>query len=174
MSITYPKSKVLGAPDVKAFPKTQYDKIVEIIDVVNDLSDGSVTTSAITPSTGTLAVTGSETVSGNLAVTGSTSLTGLFYLTGTPQTLTGAGAVNLTTKTTLLVTNAANALTLAAGADGQVKIITMKTDGGDGTLTVTGARGFSTITFTAVGQTATLLYKDGAWLILAVFGATVA
>ena len=42
---------------------------------------------------------------------------GPVVLGGTPQTLTGAGAVNLTTFSTLLVTTGANALTLAAGAE---------------------------------------------------------
>ena len=54
----------------------------------------------------------------------------------TPQTLTGAGEINATTSITLLVTNAANALTIADGlVEGQIKYIVMKTDGGVGTLT---------------------------------------
>src|SRR5690349_14355821 len=57
------------------------------------------------------------------------------------QTLTGAGAVNTTQRSTLLVTTGANALTLGLGTEGQTKFIRMKTDGGDGTLTVTGGQG---------------------------------
>lgn len=34
-TIKYPINKALGASDVKAFPKTQYDKVKEIIDNVN-------------------------------------------------------------------------------------------------------------------------------------------
>lgn len=202
MSIKYPENYALGQSKVRAFPKKQYEKIKEIIDAVNDLSDRNLDVDTITPPSGTLTTDGNFDVTGtstfedavtmesNMDVQGSMTVKdltvdsaktlfcdGLLKLSGTPQTLTGAGAVNTTTKVTLLVTTGANALTLAAPgapADGFVKIITMKTDGGDGTLTPTGARGFSTITFTAVGQTATLIYKDSAWLILSVYGATVA
>ena len=46
----------------------------------------------------------------------------------TQQTLTGAGAINSSTSTTLLVTTGADALTIADGAvNGQVKFIVMKT-----------------------------------------------
>lgn len=63
---------------------------------------------------------------------------------------------------------------MAAGTAGQIKIITMKTDGGDGTLTPTGLRGGTTITFSAVGQTATLIYLDSAWIVLSLVGAVLA
>lgn len=159
-------------------PKVYYSKIKEMIDAINDLNDGDVDMTDLTLS-GDLSVGGETSLSGTLEVTGTTTVTaldinGLIRIKGTPQTLTGAGAVNLTTSTTLLVTTGANALTLAAGADGQIKIITMKTDGGDGTLTPTGLRGGTTITFSAVGQSATLLYKDSAWLPIALVGAVLA
>jgi hypothetical protein len=100
--------------------------------------------------------------------------TGTFRNAGTPQTLTGAGAVNLTTYATLLVTTGANALTLAAGAEGQHKFIRMKTDGGDGTLTVTNLQGGTTITFNDAGDFVHLFYVDAKWHILTNSGATVA
>lgn len=159
MAIEYPINPSLGA-NVNAFPKRQYEKVKEIIDAINALNT-SITTEDMT-------------VSDDLSVAGDTTIAGLLYLTGTPQTLTGAGAVNLTTKVTLLVTTGANALTLAAGTTGQIKIITMKTDGGDGTLTPTGLRGGTTITFNDVGDTVTLMYVDSAWIILSNFGCTVA
>lgn len=110
----------------------------------------------------------------SLVALASPTLTGVVTLGGS-DTLTGAGAVSVTAAHTELVTTGANALTLANGGDGQVKVISMKTNGGDGTLTPTTKTGFSTITFTAVGQTATLIYKTGSgWIILAVNGATVA
>lgn len=40
--ISYPKNLTLGAPNVQAFPKKQYEKIVEIIDVCNGIQDGSL------------------------------------------------------------------------------------------------------------------------------------
>lgn len=92
---------------------------------------------------------------------------------GTPQTLTGAGAVNVTTDTTLLVTTGANALTLADGAPGQIKKILMKTDGGDGTLTPTNKAGFSTIVFNDVGDAVTLQFQDGKWWIIGSYGVTI-
>lgn len=94
-------------------------------------------------------------------------------LSETPQTLTGTGAVNLTTSVTLLITTGADALTLAAGTSGQQKIITMKTDGGDGTLTPTGLRGATTITFNDVGDSVTLYAIDSAWIVLSSFGCTI-
>ena len=101
-------------------------------------------------------------------------IAGVTRHTGTPQTLTGAGAVNLTTDTTLLVTTGANALTLADGAEGQKKKVIMITDAGDGTLTPTNARGFTTITFTAVGQTVTLEFLSVKWNVMGYFGVTIA
>jgi len=93
---------------------------------------------------------------------------------GTPQTLTGAGAVNLTTYSTLLVTTGANALTLAAGSEGQFKFIRMKTDGGDGTLTVTNLEGGTTVTFNDAGDFVYMLYQDGKWHILTNSGCAIA
>jgi hypothetical protein len=107
-------------------------------------------------------------------VLSSVDANGLWRDSGTAQTLTGAGAVNLTTYTTLVVTTGANALTLAAGNEGQQKFIRLKTDGGDGTLTVTNGQGFTTITFNDAGDFVFLFYRDGAWHILTNSGCTVA
>lgn len=81
----------------------------------------------------------------------------------TPQTLTGAGAVDITSSITHIVTNAANALTLADGSEGQEKFIVMKTDVGAGTLTPTSLGNGSTITFDDVGDSAHLLFTNGSW-----------
>lgn len=93
---------------------------------------------------------------------------------GTPQTLTGAGAVSLTTYATLLVTTGANALTLAAGVNGQRKLIKMKTDGGDGTLTPNSLQGGTTITFNDAGDFVELVYLDGKWNVLSNSGCVIA
>lgn len=42
-TIKLPINKVLGSPDVKAFPKTQFDKIKEIIDALNAIISGTGT-----------------------------------------------------------------------------------------------------------------------------------
>lgn len=93
------------------------------------------------------------------------------------ETLTGAGAVNPDKLVTMLVTNGANALTLANGeVQGQIKIITMKTDGGDGTLTPTSlvAGASTTITFNDVGDSVVLMWNGAAWNILSNQGCTLA
>jgi hypothetical protein len=99
---------------------------------------------------------------------------GNVVLGATPQTLTGAGAVGISVPITLVATTGANALTLADGAEGQLKYITMTVDGGDGTLTPSNLRGASTITFNDVGDSVSLLFVSGAWSIVGNNGATIA
>jgi hypothetical protein len=91
------------------------------------------------------------------------------------QSLSGAGAVNLTDMlTSLTTTGAAQALTLADGTVGQIKIITHTVDGGSAVLTPTTKIGFTTITFTAVGDTGTLIYTSAGWAIIGSRGITIA
>ena len=82
---------------------------------------------------------------------------------GTPQTLSGAGAVNLTTGVTHVATDSADALTLADGTSGQRKYIVMTVDNGAGTLTPDSLGNGSTITFDDVGDSADLLFTNSAW-----------
>lgn len=123
--------------------------------------------------TGGITATTTIAASGVVSGVGSTS-TGINKHAGTPQTLTGAGAVNLTTHTTLIVSTGADAGTLAAGAEGQYKFVKMKTDGGDHTLTVTNLQGGTTITFNDAGDFVFLFYVDSKWNILTNSGCTVA
>jgi hypothetical protein len=111
-----------------------------------------------------------------VGLSGSTTLTTLLGgLVSSQQSLSGAGAVNLTTLTTNLTTTGANALTLANGTSGQIKIIRMVVDNGDGTLTPTTKTGFSTITFNDVGDTVILQYVTTlGWMIVSNNGTTVA
>lgn len=94
---------------------------------------------------------------------------------GTPQALSGAGAINVTTLSTdFTSTGAANALTLADGsATGQLKIITHIVKGalGTGVLTPTTANGFTTITFTNAGEATILKWSTGGWICLSLNGA---
>jgi hypothetical protein len=91
------------------------------------------------------------------------------------QSLSGAGAVNITDAfTSLTTTGAAQALTLANGSVGEVKVITHTVDGGSAVLTPTTKIGFSTITFTAVGDTAMLIYTSAGWAIIGSKGVTIA
>ena len=91
------------------------------------------------------------------------------------QSLSGAGAVNVTSAfTALTTTGAAQALTLANGSAGELKIITHVVDGGSAVLTPTTKIGFTTITFTGVGESATLIYTAAGWAIVALNGAVAA
>ena len=91
------------------------------------------------------------------------------------QSLSGAGAVNLTsTLTSLTTTGAAQALTLADGTVGQVKIIVHAVDGGSAVLTPTTMIGGTTVTFTNVGDSATLVYTAAGWAVVGISGAVVA
>lgn len=91
------------------------------------------------------------------------------------QALSGAGAVNVTDMlTSLTSTGSAQALTLANGTLGQIKIISHVVDGGSSVLTPTTKIGFSTITFTNVGDSAMLIYTAAGWDIVALNGAVAA
>ena len=91
------------------------------------------------------------------------------------QSLSGAGAVNVTSAfTALTTTGATQALTLANGTAGEIKIITHVVDGGSAVLTPTTKIGFTTITFTGVGESAMLIYTAAGWAIFALNGAVAA
>jgi len=91
------------------------------------------------------------------------------------QSLSGAGAVDITnTFTSLTTTGASQALTLANGAVGELKVIVHTVDGGSAVLTPTTPLGFATVTFTAVSDSVTLIYTSLGWAILASRGVTIA
>ena len=81
----------------------------------------------------------------------------------TVQTLSGAGAVNTTSKVTHIATTGTDALSLADGSDGQFKYLVMTADNGAGTLTPSNLGNGTTITFDDVGDTAMLLFTNSAW-----------
>lgn len=99
----------------------------------------------------------------DLTINAELKLNGVLSYTQTPQTLTGAGAVDIVSSITHLVTTGADALTLVDGAEGQVKFIVMKTDGGNGTLTPTNYANGATLVFDDVGDSVMLLFTNGAW-----------
>lgn len=91
------------------------------------------------------------------------------------QSLSGAGAVDITNAyTNLTTTGAAQALTLADGTLGEMKVIAHAVDGGSAVLTPTTKIGFSTITFTAVGDSVMLVYTSAGWAIVGSRGVTIA
>lgn len=91
------------------------------------------------------------------------------------QSLSGAGAVDVTNAfTSLTTTGAAQALTLANGVVGELKIIVHTVDGGSAVLTPATAIGFTTVTFTNVGESVSLIYTSAGWAIVGSRGVTIA
>jgi hypothetical protein len=94
------------------------------------------------------------------------------------QSLSGPGAVNITSLVTAFTSTATgNALTLADGAQGQLKTIIYVAEaaGGDtGVLTPTNLGSATTITFNAVGDSVTLQFAGTDWWVVGFRGAVVA
>jgi hypothetical protein len=124
----------------------------------------NITDGTANNSSGKIACAG-VTNSGATTLGGTLTTNGAFI--STPQALSGAGAVSLTTLITELTATApAHAVTLANGTSGQVKIVKMVATSGGGTcvITPTTAAGYTTITISAVGQQVILVYSTtGGW-----------
>jgi hypothetical protein len=135
---------------------------------------------AVTDETGTGALvfaTSPTLVTPTLGVATATSVaTGPVF--GTVQSLSGPGAVNITTLTTAFTsTGTGDALTLADGAAGQIKTIVYVAEaaGGDtGVLTPANLGSATTITFNAVGDSVTLQFIGADWWVIGFRGAVVA
>jgi len=121
--------------------------------------------------------------SGNLGI-GTTSPATLLDVRG-PLTVNSNGgdvadgaAVPLTSHASLFVTGGSETSTLAAGSAGQIKVLAMKTDGGDMITTVTPAgwkgSGPGTVTFDTIGDCCVLQYIDSKWFCIANNGAAFA
>ena len=89
------------------------------------------------------------------------------------QSLTGAGAANVTSAVTAFTTNTDNsgnnAVSLAKGIAGQLKILYTKVETTSGQTTVvtpTTLAGYTTITFDAVGDCALLYYSAIGWVMI--------
>jgi hypothetical protein len=97
---------------------------------------------------------------------------------GAVQALSGPGAVNITSLATAFTSTATgNALTLADGAQGQIKtvIYVAEAAGGDtGVLTPTNLGSATTITFNAIGDSVTLQFAGTDWWVVGLRGAAVA
>ena len=97
---------------------------------------------------------------------------------GAVQSLSGPGAINITSLATAFTSTATgNALTLADGAQGQLKTIIYVAEaaGGDtGVLTPTNLGSATTITFNAVGDSVTLQFAGTDWWVVGFRGAAVA
>lgn len=88
---------------------------------------------------------------------------------------TNAAAISLKSLVTNIVTAGAETRTLAAGVPGQLKVVRLRTDGGDCVITVTSNPAASdSITLNDALDFVVLLYCDSAWIPLVNSGATIA
>ena len=105
------------------------------------------------------------------------SFTNPIKLTGS-EDLADAGAASLTKTASYFTTGGAETATLAAGVEGQVKVFAFVADGGDMVITVTNAgwksSGTGTITFSDIGEAATLMYINSKWYCIGNNGAAFA
>ena len=83
------------------------------------------------------------------------------------QNITGPGAINLTDTVTFITTTGAEEYTLADGVEGQLKIIVMKGDGGNATITPDNLVGYTAIRFNDVEDSVQFLYGSTGWNIIA-------
>ena len=97
--------------------------------------------------------------------------TGAIYLS--VQNITGPGTVNVTDTVTLLTTTGTDAYDLPDGTEGQLKIISMKVNGGNGTVTPDNFVNGTSILFNNVEDTITMIYQSTGWVIIARQNATV-
>lgn len=77
--------------------------------------------------------------------------------------------------TEINATNQSGTITLANGSDGQIKIFLNTSSAGsnDATITPTNLRGHTSVVLSAQGKASVLMFKGGAWFILANTGTTV-
>ena len=91
-------------------------------------------------------------------------------LAATPAVV-ASGVIDVTTPVTFLSTTGTVAYSLAAGTAGQIKMLVCTAVSGTPVGVVTPVAsandGYNTITFNAKGQTATLIYVNSCWMIMA-------
>ena len=83
------------------------------------------------------------------------------------ENITGGGAISITTGVTFITTTGTEEYTLADGIEGQIKIIVMKGDGGNATITPDNLVGYTAIRFNDVEDSVQFLYGSTGWNIIA-------
>lgn len=143
------------------------NNLIEYFNGTDWVSTGiTIKTNTIQESTSGSGVTVDGVLLKDGGVTANSMYAGFFPSTAA-QSLSGAGAVNVTSYLTKFTsTGAAQALTIASGTQiGQRKKISHVVDGGSGVLTGVFVGG-TTITFTTVGEFADLIWTGSAWAVL--------
>ena len=110
---------------------------------------------------------------GGFDVTGITTLAGKLLLSGT-EDLADSGAAALDKTVSYFTTGGTETATLAAGAEGQLKVFYMVGHGGNMTITVTnsGWGDANEAIFKAVGDCAVLMYFNSKWNAISTMGTT--
>ncbi len=112
-------------------------------------------------------------------VNGNINIQGFIRVNGTPQAVTGNGALTAITLTNEISKYSVNAggtstTTLPDGVEGQTKIVYLALATGQLQITPANLLGFTTITLTALGGSVSLLFTSGKWVVLGSKSATIA
>ena len=156
-----------------------------IVSYGEDATQDNTLTILLSDANRQLTVSGTSVINQDVSTTGTpafAAVTPTKLIHGTEAlTPTGATGVASVAITTTIITSetggvAADAVSLAAGTIGQIKTFIFKTetDAGD-TIVITPAApvGFATITFDAVGDTATLQSDGTSWHLISHYNATI-
>jgi hypothetical protein len=167
---------VIKGNGTSAFTASNVDLTSEVTGTLPVANGGTGATAAT--GTGDVVLANTPTlITPNIGVATATSLaTGPVF--GTIQSLSGPGAVDITSLTTAFTSSGTgDALTLADGAAGQIKTIVYVAQiaGADtGILTPANLGSGTTITFNDVGDSVQLQYIGTNWWVISAFGAVVA
>jgi hypothetical protein len=187
-NLVFATSPTLVTPTLGAATATSINKIVftspltnatlTIADTKTFTVNNSITLAGTDATTMTFPSTSATLARTDAAQTFTGDQTFANGIIGSIQSLSGPGAVNITQVSTAFTsTGTGDALTLVNGVVGEFKTIVYvaETAGADtGVLTPTTRIGYSTITFTNVGDSVTLQYFTQGWAVIGVRGATVA
>ena len=88
------------------------------------------------------------------------------------ENVTGGGALSTSTVVSFISTTGVESYTLADGVEGQQKIIIMKADGGNATVTPDNLVGYTSVRLTGTNNNFHLLYGSTGWNIIALQQAT--
>ena len=83
------------------------------------------------------------------------------------ENVTGGGSLSTSTVVSFISTTGVESYTLADGVEGQQKIIIMKADGGNATVTPTNLVGYTAVRLTDVNNSFHLIYGSTGWNIIA-------